>query len=221
MKTYKALPILTLCAITLACSQDNEQFDVLTAENSQLSIKYDEQLVVTRREVERADSLQTLVHDLQQELQQALGEKPVYHASKADEEAIEALVHSLHRGWATMFETDNTSDLLKHFLPKYTASAIRINTENIPSVRRKNDSNFEEFLNELVAANNVSLTFGETKFLYTEVKGDVFVTSFRSTLRVYENNEQRHTSSLVTQLAGERKGGEWKVGNYHWVTFNY
>ena len=217
----KLLQSVLILGFTAGCSQDNEQFDVLTAENNQLSTKYQEQMAVTRQEVKRADSLQTLVHDMAQELQEALGEKPVYNATEADEEAIETLVNSLHQGWAKMFETDDTKDLLKHFLPNYTASAIRIDTEDVPSVRRKNDNNFEEFLNQLVAANHISLSFGETQFLYTEVKGDVFVTSYRSRLRVYEHNEQRHTSSLVTQLAGERVQGEWKVGNYHWVAFNY
>ncbi len=202
------------------CSQDTEQFDVLTAENSQLSISYDQQLVETRMAVERADSLQTIVHDLDQEVHELRGDAPVYKASDADKEAIETLVKNLHKGWAAMFETDDTNDVLKYFLPKYTTSAIRINTENIPSVRRKNNSNFEEFLKQLIDANSISLSFGETKFLYTEVKGDIFVTTYRTRLRVYENNKQRHTSSLVTQLTGARQG-EWKVGDYHWVTFNY
>ena len=218
----KANSILIILAVLVSgCSQDNEQLSVLTAEHSQLSTKYEDQLIVNRQEVQRADSLQTLVHDLEQELQKALGEAPVYNASEAEEEAIEALVQRLHQGWAKMFDTDDKKDLLKHFLPKYTASAVRINTDNIPSVRRKNDSNFEEFLDQLLDANNISLSFGETKFLYTEVRGDVFVTSYRTRLRVYENNEQRHTSSLVTQLAGQRENGEWKVGHYNWVTFNY
>ncbi|TDI69144.1 MAG: hypothetical protein E2O88_05560 [Bacteroidetes bacterium] len=215
-----SLASLMLGMMIFGCSQDNEQFDVLTAENSQLSISYEQQLVETRSAVERADSLQTVVHDLAQEVHELKGEAPVYHASKADEEAIEALVQNLHHGWASMFKTNDTNDLLKFFLPKYTTSAIRINTENIPSVRRKNNSSFEEFLNQLIAANNISLSFGETRFLYTEVKGDVFVTTYRTRFRVYENNKQRHTSSLITQLSGERDG-EWKVGDYHWVTFNY
>ncbi len=215
-----SLASLMLGMMIFGCSQDNEQFDVLTAENSQLSISYEQQLVETRSAVERADSLQTVVHDLAQEVHELKGEAPVYNASKADEEAIEALVQNLHHGWASMFKTNDTNDLLKFFLPKYTTSAIRINTENIPSVRRKNNSSFEEFLNQLIAANNISLSFGETRFLYTEVKGDVFVTTYRTRFRVYENNKQRHTSSLITQLSGERDG-EWKVGDYHWVTFNY
>ncbi|GJM29008.1 MAG: hypothetical protein DHS20C17_16430 [Cyclobacteriaceae bacterium] len=65
------------------------------------------------------------------------------------------------------------------------------------------------------------MTFGETKFLYSEVKDDFFVTSYRTTIRLFENNSLRHTGSVVTQLAGQRVNGEWKVGNYHWVNFNY
>jgi len=211
---------LIILTMIVGCSQDNEQFDVLTAENSQLSISYEQQLAETRSAVERADSLQTVVHDLANELQELTGESPVYNASEAEVAAIETLVNNLHRGWASMFKTDNTRDVLGYFLPKYTTSAIRINTENIPSVRRKNNSNFEEFLDQLVAVNNISLSFGETEFLYTEVKGDVFVTAYRTRLRVYENNQQKHTSSLITQLSGERDG-EWKVGDYHWASFNY
>ena len=205
----------------MGCSEDSEQFDVLMAENSQLSIDYEQQLIETRRAIGQSDSLQTLVHSLEQEVQKLRGDAPVYNASEADEEAIEALVAELHKGWTNMFQTDDKKDLLKHFMPKYTASAIRINTENVPSVRRRNNSNFEEFLDQLVATNNISLSFGETQFLYTEVKGDIFVTNYRTRLRVYQDNQQRHTSSLVTQLSGQRVNGEWKVGDYHWATFNY
>ena len=214
--------VSTSIAVALAgCSEDNEQMDVLLAENSQLSVNYETQLTETRQAVERADSLQTIVHDLEQEVEQLKGQAPVYNASDADEEAIEGLVQSLHQGWASMFKSDDTQDVLKHFLPEYTTSAIRIDTENVPSVRRKNDHTFEEFLKQLIAANNIDLTFGETKFMYSEVKGDFFVTSYRTTLRVFENNKLRHSGSIVTQLAGQKMGGEWKVGNYHWVNFNY
>ena len=207
-------------ALFAGCSQDSEQMDVLLAEKSALNIQYEEQLLMTRQAVAKSDSLQTIVHDLEQELAEALGNAPTYNASEADEQAIEALVNNLHRGWASMFKTKSTDDVLKYFLPKYTASAVRIDTENVPRVRRKNNSNFEEWLNELLATNDISLSFGETKFLYTEVKGDVFVTSYRTTLRVYENNKEMWKSSLVTQLAGEKRD-DWMVGHYNWVSFNY
>jgi hypothetical protein len=212
--------IIISCLLLLGCSQDNEQLDVLRAENSQLTISYQEQLTETREAVTRADSLQTIVHDMEQQIAELSGNTPEFAASSAEEEAVETLVHNLHKGWTSMFKTKNTDDILKYFLPKYTASAVRIDTENVPRVRRKNDHNLEQWLNELLAANDISLSFGETKFLYTEVKGNVFVTSYRTTLRVYEKNQERHTSSILVQVAGQA-GDVWKVGQYNWVSFNY
>ena len=223
MRSRNAICTIFISSIVLGCSQDNEQLeqlDVLQAEISQLTTNYQEQLVETRNAVTRADSLQTLVHGMQQEIGELKGNTPVNNASQADEEAIENLVHNLHQGWSSMFKTKDTNDVLKHFLPQYTASAVRIDSDNVPRVRRKNDHNFEQWLNELIAANDVSLSFGETRFLYTEARGDVFVTSYRTTLRVYENNQEKYTNSLVVQLAGERKDG-WKAGHYNWVSFNY
>jgi hypothetical protein len=126
----------------------------------------------------------------------------------------------MHQGWSTMAKTKDTNALLQYFLPKYTASAVRVNTENLPSVNRSNDANFEEHLRELIGADNISISFGQTKFLYTEVKGDFFVTSYRTRIRVYQHNDEVHSSSLVILLAGQKQD-EWKVGNYNWVTFNY
>ena len=207
--------------LTFGCNSGQEQIETLTRENSELRENYQNQLIETRMATKSADSLQTIVHSLQSEVQKMKGDMTVYNASSEDEKAIEALVANLHRGWAEMLETDDSNKLLQYFLTKYTTSTVRINTENIPSVQRSNDANFEEHLNELMLTNDVSLSFGQTKFLYTEVKGDIFVTSYRTRIRVYQNNNQTHTSSIVTQLAGQRKDDGWKVGSYNWVTFNY
>lgn len=224
MKTYnKPFTYLSLFLVFisfLSCENNAGQIDTLTEENNNLKEKHQSQLLETRLAIEKADSLQTLIHSLESQVKKLKGEVPTYKASNADEKAIEALVKNLHAGWTSMIKTDNTNDLLQYFLPKYTTSTVRINTENIPSVNRKNDSNFEEHLNELMEPSDISVSFGQTKFLYTEVKGNFFVTSYITRIRVYQNNNQMHTSSLVTQLAGENKDG-WKIGSYNWVTFNY
>ena len=214
------LPIFLLFTLS-SCNNNEGEIERLNQETQELTEKYQTQLLETRTITKQADSLQTIVHSLDREIQKMKGDMPVYNASTADEKAIETLVHNLQRAWAEMLDTNDTNKLLQYFLPQYTTSTVRINTENIPSVQRSNNANFEEHLNELLIANDVTLSFGQTKFLYTEVKGDIFVTSYRTTLRVYQNNEEMHTSSLVTQLAGQKRNGEWKVGNYNWVTFNY
>jgi hypothetical protein len=205
----------------IGCDSGQEQIQTLTQEHDELRENYQNQLQETRIVTKSADSLQTIVHRLQSEVERMKGDMPTYNATSEDEKAIEALVANLHRAWATMLETDDTNSLLQYFLSRYTTSAVRINTENIPTVVRNNDADFEEHLNELILANDVSLSFGQTKFLHTEVKGDIFVTSYITKVRVYQNNNQTYTGSLVTQLAGQRKEGVWKVGSYNWVNFNY
>ncbi|MCG8307255.1 MAG: hypothetical protein MI975_07660 [Cytophagales bacterium] len=204
-----------------ACDDKGNQLELLTKENTELRDNYQKQLLETRMFTEASDSLQTVAHSLLKQIQKMKGDMPVYNASSEDEKAIEELVGNLHKGWTSMLEKDDTRELLKYFLSKYTTSSVRINTENIPSVQRSNDANFVDHLNELMLTTDVSLSFGQTKFLYTEVKGNIFATSYRTRLRVYQNNKQTHTSSLITQLAGEKKEDGWKVGSYHWVTFNY
>ena len=217
--TFFSLFLVTL--ILVSCDDGKEQIATLTQEKTELSENYQKQLVETRVVTKSSDSLQTIVHSLEREIQKMKGDMPTYNASTEDEKGIEALVSNMHKGWANMLKNDDTNELLQHFLPQYTTSTIRVNTENIPSVDRKNNSNFEEHLNELMLANDVSISFGQTKFLYTEVKEDIFVTSYRTRIRVYQNNKEMHSSSLVTQLAGQRKDNSWKVGSYNWVTFNY
>ena len=160
-----------------------------------------------------------MVYDLQGQVEK-LSATTKSEALSPEEKAVRQLVLNIHRGWEKMFETKDTNELLKYFLPKYTTNALRVNTENIPTVQRSNDTNFEDHLKSLIAAGNISITFGQTQFLYTEVRDNIFVTSYRTKFRVYQDNKEVYTSSLVTLLAGANKDG-WKVGNYSWVNLNY
>jgi hypothetical protein len=224
MKTHNLkITYLSLFLIFIAffsCENDTKHIELLTNKNAELSSNYQNQLLETRKITQESDSLHTLVHKLEGQVQKSKGKILAYKAGNDDEKAIEVLVGKLHKGWASMLEKDDTNELMQYFLPKYTTSTVRINTENIPSVTRSNDSNFEAHLNDLMKTQDISISFGQTKFLYTEVKGNFFVTSYQTRIRVYQSNNQVHTSSLITQLAGENKDG-WKVGSYNWVTFNY
>ncbi len=214
------LPLAFLFLMLLSCEDNTEKIEMLNSENLELKESYQAQLLETRVVTKKADSLQSIIYNLQNQVNKLAGNAPSNKASDKDEKAIEGLVNNIHKGWEQMIKSKDTNELLKYFLPKYTTSTVRINTENIPAVKRSNDSNFKEHLEELISANDVSVTFGQTKFFYTEVKGNFFVTNFRTRIRIYQNNKQVSTSSIITQLAGENKDG-WKVGSYNWVNFNY
>ena len=202
------------------CENQSAQLEALTNENVKLSEDYQNLLLENRKITQTSDSVKTLINSLQGQVDKMTGEMPAFKASNQDIEAIEAMVNSLHNGWTTMAKTKDKNELLKYFLPQYTTSAVRINLENKPSVKRKSDVDFEAQLDELILENDLSITFGDTKFLYIEVKDKFFVTSYKTVIRVYQNNKQLYTSSLISQLAGENKEG-WKVGSYTWVNFNY
>ncbi len=220
MKNQKItyLSLLFFLIVFVGCEDKGGPIETALKENAELKENYQTQLLETRQAVKEADSLKTIVYKLQDQVDKLAKEVP--KAPNKDEKAIEALVNKLHHGWTSMLTTKNTNDILQYFLPKYTTNTVRINTENIPSVQRSNNTNFEDHLRELISANNLSISFGQTHFLNTEVKGDVFVTTYKTQLRVYDNNKQVYTTSLVTLLSGANRDG-WKVGNYSWVTLQY
>jgi cell division protein FtsB len=223
MKTkISKITFFTFAVMLLAffgCENKSKEIEALTQENTDLKADYENQLLKTKKLTREVDSLKTVIYDLQSQVEK-LSATTKSEALSPEEKAVHQLVMNIHRGWEKMFETKDTNELLKYFLPKYTTNALRINTENIPSVQRSNDANFEDHLRNLIDAGNVSVSFGETKFLYTEIKGNIFVTSYRTKLRVYQDNKEVYTSSLITLLAGANKDG-WKVGNYSWVNLNY
>ncbi len=217
-KTLFSSLILTFGLLT-GCENNSGQIEILTKENADLKDNYEQQLIENRALTQRVDSLITVVNRLESENQKLKGEAVTFKASTKDEKAIETLVNNLHEGWKNMLQSKDTRELLKYFLPKFTTGSVRVNTENIPSVKRSNNATFEAHLQELIAG-SLTVSFGQNKFLYTEVKGDFFVTTYKTKLRVYQNNKQVYSSTLVTLLAGQNKDG-WKVGSYNWVTLNY
>ncbi len=211
--------LLLILGILSGCGDNGGQIEVLNKEITNLKDNFEQQLIQNKKLTQQLDSLITVVNKLEAENRKLKGEAVTFKASSKDEKAIEVLVENLHKGWAQMLKTKDTQALLKYFLPKYTTGSVRVNTENIPSVKRSNDATFEAHLQELISG-GLTISFGQTKFLYTEVKDNFFVTAYKTKLRVYQNNKQVYSSTLVTLLAGQNKGG-WKVGSYNWVTLNY
>lgn len=221
-KSLLRISIFTLLLTTgllAGCENYSEQVEVLTKENTDLKNNYEQALIENKNLTVKVDSLITVVNSLQSENKKLKGDAVVFKANSTQEKEIEALVHNLHKGWAEVMKTKDTKALLQYFLPKYTTGSVRVNVENIPSVKRSNDATFEAHLRELIAG-DISISFGQTKFLYTEVKGDFFVTTYKTKFRIFQNNKQVQSSTLVTLLAGQNKDG-WKVGSYNWVTLNY
>lgn len=221
IKNPTSLLTILLVAVLFGCNTKSGEVEQLVMDNQILDEKYQQQLIENRLATKQVDSLQTIVYGLELKIQKIQDDLPAYKATTSDEKAIETLVTNLQKGWEDVLETNDTNKLLQYFLPKFTTSSVRVNTDNIPSVQRSNNATFEDHLMELAQAAGLTISFGQTQFLYTEIKGDIFVTSYRTKIRVYQDNKEISTNSVVTQLAGQRSDEGWKVGNYNWVNFNY
>jgi len=136
------------------------------------------------------------------------------------DQSIRELVNDLHNAWENSFKSRNSDELLALFLDEYSINQVRIDTAGIPMVRASNFKNFPEYVQAFLDIEGLALDFGQVDMLYTEVKDDFFVASYKCKYRAYMNNELTQTTSLITTITGRNEGG-WKIGNYSWVTVAY
>ena len=166
------------------------------------------------------DSLATALFEMEGKVEKY--ESDIESAKEVPQEElpIRTLVSNVHRGWEKMVTDKDKDALLQYFLTKYTTNGINVDLTNKPSVKRYSDKTFDERLDEILLVDNARLSFGDSQFLYTEVKGEIFATCYRTLLKVYIDEELQYTASVVSLMAGQ-KNDDWKVGNYSWVIFEY
>ncbi|GEM_PF-2858848 len=209
---------LTVLALLLTpffwgCDKSKER----VVELEKVIIEKDESLT---RVTSKNDSLISTIHDLEGKVETYQSDLEAAKAVSPTEKPIRDLVESVHKGWEELVSTGNKEALLQYFLKQYTTNAINIDVSDKPHVKRYSEKSFEEGLDDIVDRENAKITFGEPQYLYTEVKGNIFATCYRTLMRVYINNKLEYTASVVTLMAGQ-KDDVWRVGNYSWVTFDY
>jgi hypothetical protein len=166
------------------------------------------------------DSLKTIIHGLEGIIERYQNESAIENMVSAEEMPIRNLVDKVHQGWEALAKEKDVNALLGNFLPYYSAHAVRIDIENIPSVSRSNETDFTDHLVAVTEVDGLSVIFGEPQFFYTEVRGNLFSTCYRVLMKLYIHDELQETKSIVSLVAGEDRDG-WKVGSYAWVTFDY
>ena len=212
MRHYKFLTLALLSTIWVSCDQSKEKVIQLETQSA-------EQLAEIEYLKSKSDSLIEVAHKLEGKME-ALENATAPIPPSAPEQQIHKLVLKLHKGWEVLASEKNADQFLNLFLSKYTTNGVNIDTANVPSVARHNNRNFEEHVRSIADVDGLRVSFGNNEFYYTVIKGDKFVTCYRSLMRVYIHNKIVETKSVITLLAGQKKE-EWKVGSYSWVTLDY
>jgi len=214
MNTNLSLSLLLVLVLT-ACDQGKKQIVLLesqlTSKDSQIESMTQENAILKEK-----------IYELDGQLGQLKGQDSpeVKAALSQPEKDVQTLVSEVHTGWENLASGGGANSMLVFFLPKYTTSSVNVDISNFAKVRRHNNTNFAEHLSALSEIAGLSIKFDKIQLLYTEIKGDVFTTCYRSRIQVYRNGVLQMTKSVVALVAGEDRDG-WKIGTYSWVTLDY
>lgn len=144
--------------------------------------------------------------------------KPARQYSQAEKD-IHALILNLQSAWERVVIEKDPQLVISNFMPKYTTNEVIINTENIPDVRRHNDTNFEEHLKAILEIENIRIDYGPTEFLSTFIVNNIFTMTYKTSVTVKKDYQVVSKSNIICYVSGERYNDEWKVGNYNWTRY--
>lgn len=211
MKTNLILSVLIV--LLSACDQNKEQIAFLESELSSSNTEI-ENLTSQNEE------LKGKIYELEGQLGKLKSQPDAEVVLSQAEKDVQTLVNEVHTGWENLASGGGVNSMLVFFLPKYTTSSVNVDISNFAEVKRHNNTNFEEHLQALSEIDGLSIKFDKTQILYSEVKGSVFATCYRSRIQVYRNGALQMTKSVAALMAGEDRDG-WKIGSYSWVTLDY
>lgn len=137
-----------------------------------------------------------------------------------DQKAIHQLIMNVHHGWEDLFKTKDSEPFLNLFTSEYTTNEVTIDVENLPHVERHNNKDFEEHILALANTADLAIDFGETRFINTYVKDNIFTATYQTRLTVKEGYKTVQASDIICYMSGEKVDGTWKVGNYNWTRYN-
>jgi hypothetical protein len=208
--TIFLLSAVLLVASACTTEQNTEELDKLTAELAA-------EKATSMDLVQDSDSLITVINGLQDKIEALTDEEtePVFTPA---ENEIRQLIKNLHEGWELVFSMDDSEKVLSYFLDEYKTNEVTISVNNLPGVKDHNQDSFREHIRALSEVDGLSISFGQTDFESIEVQGDIFATTYKTTFRVFQDNEQIGSAEVYCLVAGQDNDG-WKIGNYSWVTF--
>lgn len=139
----------------------------------------------------------------------------------SEEREIQNLISNLHLGWENLADKNDADQVLRYFMKEFTTNEVKINTENIPFVRKHNNQNYREHLEAISEIEGLEIDMGTSKVYSVFVRDDIFGTQFLTEVSVEHNGKIVMESTVLSLVSGQKEDGEWKVGNYSWIRFEY
>ena len=185
-----------------------------------------EELVMAKNELLNAnaiiDSLNLIVTELEDENLQLIEDntKEELPVLSRDEAAVQKMVANLKKAFNDIYQDKDPDKILQFFLPSFSTNQVTINVDNEAEIALFSSEDFKAFLKKQMREKGVTIEMGKIAFLDTQVKGEIFTTTFKNTARVYKNDILIINRAIVSTITGRNQDG-WKIGNYSWVAIDY
>lgn len=216
MKTLRMGLYTILSVLLMQCGAQEEQLKPLYAQIDSLTMALSERDKELMALTTENDDQTTLINELTTDLTTARGEaKPAPQAIAP----IRQLIKDVHAGWEDLGKSKSKEALMSNFLEKYSVNAVRFDVNKIPNVNQENYKTFEDHLNVLIEGRDLSINFGNVEILASEVKDDFFYVAFKTTARIYHENKEVVTKSVISVISGKLQE-KAKIGNYSWVSID-
>ncbi|RLD22482.1 MAG: hypothetical protein DRI71_07450 [Bacteroidetes bacterium] len=137
-----------------------------------------------------------------------------------DEAAVHKMVANLKKAFNNIYQDKNPDKILRFFLPSFSTKHVTINIDNEAEIALFSSEDFKKFLKKQIREKGIFIEMEKITFLDTQIKGEIFTTTFKNVAKVYRNNTLITNRVIVSTITGRNKDG-WKIGNYSWVSIDY
>ncbi|MEP2023828.1 MAG: hypothetical protein ABJH98_13970 [Reichenbachiella sp.] len=216
MKIFKIGTFMILSVLLMQCGSQEETVNRLNAQIDSLKMELSDLNQSNMKLTLENDDHFTVIQNLNEDLAKLRGDEK---SEPVVTSAIRQLIKDVHLGWEDLGKSKSKELLMANFLEKYSVNAVRFDLNNNPNAKQSNYKTFEAHLDELIERQGISINFGKVEILSSEIKEDFFYVAYKTTGRVYQENKEVMTKSLISVISG-RITDKARIGNYSWVAID-
>lgn len=139
-----------------------------------------------------------------------------------EEKEIRTMIEQMHASWQSMIDKKDEQEILQYFAPSYITNQVSVYVDNRGDIQSFTNQDFPKYLKSVIKRKGYNYAFNDVRFLDIEVKDQsYFNTVYKSKLIEKDAEGNQTINSLTITVTGKKLNGNWKIGNYAWVNFEY
>ncbi len=171
------------------------------------------------------DSISDYIEALQNRINTLNGEVDSYKLAENDQgkEAVlevdprvHKMVVSFLESWENLVDSGDPDIVLDFFLPEFQINGVNVDTTYSPSLVSADHFNFKKRLKAITKLEGQDTDYGDPKFLYADIKGEIFTVTFTTIERTLMDGQEKFASDILITFTGRIQETP-KIALYNWV----